>query len=52
MSTRACYRFIPENGPNDHPGVVTVYKHSDGYPKGAAQAIEAALPYAWPLTVL
>lgn len=52
MSTRACYRFIPENGPNDHPGVVTVYKHSDGYPKGAAKAIEAALPYAWPLTVL
>lgn len=49
MSTRACYRFIPENGPNDWPGVVTVYKHHDGYPSGAAQAIEAALPYAWPL---
>jgi hypothetical protein len=49
MSTRACYRFIPENGPNDFPGVVTVYEHRDGYPKGAAKAIEAALPYAWPL---
>ncbi len=30
-------------------GVVTVYKHRDGYPSGAAQAIEAALPCAWPL---
>ena len=49
MSTRACYRFIPENGPNDFPGVVTVYKHSDGYPSGAAIAIEAALPHAWQL---
>jgi hypothetical protein len=49
MSTRACYRFIPENGPNDFPGVVTVYKHRDGYPKGAARAIEAAIPYAFPL---
>ena len=49
MSTRACYRFFPNNGPNDWPGVVTVYKHSDGYPSGAAKAIEAALPHAWPL---
>ncbi len=49
MSTRACYRFIPENGPNDFPSVVTVYKHHDGYPKGAAQAIEAALPFAFRL---
>src|SRR6266446_9860173 len=49
MSTRACYRFFPLNGPNDWPGVVTVYRHHDGYPSGAAQAIEAALPYAWPL---
>src|SRR6266481_6505342 len=49
MSTRACYRFFPLNGPNDWPGVVTVYKHMDGYPSGAAKAIEAALPYAWPL---
>ncbi len=49
MSTRACYRFFPLNGPNDWPGVVTVYKHSDGYPSGAAKAIAAALPCAWPL---
>jgi hypothetical protein len=49
MSTRACYRFIPENGPNGCPGVITVYKHQDGYPRGAAEAIERALPFAWPL---
>ena len=49
MSTRVCYRFIPENGPDDFPGVVTVYKHHDGYPKGAAKAIEAAIPYAFSL---
>ena len=49
MSTRACYRFFPLNGPNDWPGVVTVYKHHDGYPAGAAQAIEAALDHAWSL---
>jgi hypothetical protein len=49
MSTRACYRFFPNNGPNDWPGVVTVYRHNDGYPSGAAKAIEAALPHAWPL---
>jgi hypothetical protein len=49
MSTRACYRFFPLNGPNDWPGVVTVYKHRDGYPSGAAEAIEAALPHAWHL---
>lgn len=51
MSTRACYRFIePTDGcfPSAAP-VVTVYKHSDGYPSGAAQWIEAALEYAWPL---
>jgi hypothetical protein len=33
----------------DWPGVVTVYKHRDGYPSGAAKAIEAALSCAWPL---
>ena len=49
MSTRACYRFFPENGPNDWPGVVTVYRHHDGYPSGAAKAIEAALDHAWKL---
>ena len=35
MSTRACYRFFPDNGPNDWPGVVTVYKHGDGYQRFA-----------------
>src|SRR5712691_10383498 len=49
MSTRACYRFFPLNGPNDWPGVVTVHSHHDGDPTGAAKAIEAALPHAWPL---
>jgi hypothetical protein len=49
MSTRACYRFVPVNGSNDWPGVVTVYKHMDGYPSGAAKAIEAALDFAWAL---
>jgi hypothetical protein len=51
MSTRACYRFFPLNGPNDWPGVVTVYKHRDGYPSGAAKAIEAALPTRGPFLV-
>ena len=49
MSTRACYRFISPEGPDSWAGVVTVYKHSDGYPEGAARWIEAALEYAWPL---
>jgi hypothetical protein len=49
VSTRACYRFILQNGPNDWPGVVTVYKHSDGYPRGAPEAIERAIPHAWKL---
>jgi hypothetical protein len=43
MSTRACYRFIDENG------TWTVYKHHDGYPEGAVDFITAALDYAWPL---
>jgi hypothetical protein len=46
MSTRACYRFFPENGPNDWPGVVTVYKHSDGYPSGAPRRSKRRC--AWP----
>jgi hypothetical protein len=49
VSTRAFYRFIPQNGPNDWPGAVTVYKHHDGYPSGAAKAIEKALDFAWKL---
>lgn len=49
MSTRACYRFISSEGPDSWAGVVTVYKHSDGYPDGAAKWIEAALEHAWQL---
>jgi hypothetical protein len=47
MSTRACYRFIDPD-PTD-PEVVTVYKHSDGYPEGAVCWITKALEHAWPL---
>jgi len=46
MSTRACYRFWPQD---EWPGVVTVYRHCDGDPVGAAKAIEATLDFAWPL---
>lgn len=43
MSTRAIFTFIDGNEKHH------VYKHSDGYPKGAAQALTAALAYAWQL---
>lgn len=43
MSTRAIYTFI------DGKEKFHVYKHHDGYPSGAAQAIRRALPYAWKL---
>jgi hypothetical protein len=43
MSTRAVYTFI-EGKERYH-----VYKHHDGYPKGAAQGITAALSYSWGL---
>lgn len=43
MSTRAVYTFI------DDMGTHHVYKHHDGYPRGAVEWITAALPYAWPL---
>src|SRR3954467_14029413 len=46
MSTRALYTFID---PEREQDTFHVYKHHDGYPKGAAQHIEAALAYAWPL---
>ena len=45
MSTRAVYSFFDSEG----PAAAHVYKHHDGYPSGAIQAIEAALEYAWPL---
>src|SRR5260370_41504845 len=41
MSTRACYRFIDPDSTD--PEVVTVYKHSDGYPEGAVCWITKAL---------
>lgn len=41
MSTRAVYTFM------DNDDEYHVYKHFDGYPEGAAQWIENALPYAW-----
>lgn len=45
MSTRACYRFIDPQA----AAVVTVYKHSDGYPEGAVCWITKALNFAWTL---
>lgn len=43
MSTRAIYTF------EDDRNTAHVYKHHDGYPSGAADAIAKALPYAWQL---
>ena len=43
MSTRATYIF------SDRYDSFTVYKHFDGYPKGAMKWIANALPYAWEL---
>lgn len=43
MSTRALYSFEDENG------TFHVYKHHDGDPRGAAEAIVNALDHAWPL---
>ena len=43
MGTRAIYTFKDENG------TFHVYKHWDGYPEGALDAIKRALPFAWEL---
>lgn len=43
MSTRAVYSF------KDKSGTHHVYKHHDGYPEGAAEAIQNARASAWPL---
>jgi hypothetical protein len=43
MSTRAIYTF-KGFGETYH-----IFKHHDGYPSGAAQWLERALDYAWPL---
>jgi len=43
MATRAIYRF------KDEDETLQVYKHWDGYPKGANLAIQNAIEYAWAL---
>lgn len=43
MSTRAMYSFVDEHETHH------VYKHHDGYPTGAAEWINAAVAFAWPL---
>tara|TARA_E500000318_G_scaffold54190_1_gene50467 strand:- start:21 stop:398 length:378 start_codon:yes stop_codon:yes gene_type:complete len=43
MGTRAIYTFVDINGEDE----CTVYKHYDGYPRGAADFIENAKSYAW-----
>ena len=43
MGTRAIYTFKDKNQ------AVHVYKHYDGYPEGAVQFINNAIPHAWPL---
>ncbi len=44
MSTRAVYTFIDKDRPTYH-----VYKHHDGYARGAAEALAKAIPFAWKL---
>ena len=46
MGTRAIYFFEERQDDNSYYGV---YKHYDGYPRGAAGHIEKAKDYAWPL---
>ena len=48
MSTRSVFSFLPKLDRSNEPAF-HVYKHSDGYPSGAAAAIAATLPYAFPL---
>lgn len=43
MSTRAVYTF------KDDDNEFHVYKHHDGYPSGAVEFIEKAIPFAWKL---
>jgi hypothetical protein len=43
MGTRAVYTFIDEDERH------AVFKHWDGYPRGACRFIANALPLAWPL---
>ena len=45
MSTQAIYTFVdPESGDE-----VSVFKHWDGYPQGAATFLQRAKELAWPL---
>ena len=46
MGTRAVYFFEERLDDDSYYGV---YKHYDGYPQGAADHIEKAKAYAWPL---
>jgi hypothetical protein len=47
MSTRAIYTFIDQDAkPKDF---INIYKHYDGYPSGALEAIQEAFAYAWTL---
>lgn len=49
MSTRALFTFSDSD---KNWGILTefhVYKHFDGYPSGAYEAIEKSLEYAWDL---
>ncbi len=41
MSTRSAFTFIDEHQR------FAVYKHCDGYPSGALEAITQTIPYAW-----
>lgn len=43
MSNRACYIF------RDQDNTFTVFKHYDGHPEGAAEALSRAPTKAWPL---
>lgn len=43
MSTRAVYTF------KDSDNTFHIYKHSDGYPEGAATFIKKSVALAWPL---
>lgn len=47
MSTRAVYTFIDNNF--DIERTCHIYKHCDGYPSGALEAIKNSIPYAWEL---
>lgn len=48
MSTRALYSFS-ENENSKPNTILNIYKHHDGYPTGAADALHAALDFAWQL---